>query len=79
MDLKCPECKADLGPPAGFDIYPLEDNPDGSPGGVVEEDQYICDNCKRFVTHAKIFENGTAREELTAGSVMGEDTTNVFP
>jgi hypothetical protein len=71
--MKCPECKAELGTPAGYDIYPLDDLPDGSPGGVVEEDQYVCDGCKRFVSHRKIMENGTFKEELVAGSVMGGD------
>jgi hypothetical protein len=76
VSMKCPECQTELGGPVGYDIYPLEDNPDGTPGGVVEEDQYICDGCKRFVSHRVIMEHGTVKEELVAGGVMGGDADN---
>jgi hypothetical protein len=70
--MKCPVCDEDLGPPVGFDIYPLDDNEDGTPGGVHEEDQYHCDKCNRLVFHMRDLDKNGAREEIVAGRTNKE-------
>ena len=64
--MKCPSCNEELGPPVGFDIYPTDD-------GVYEEDQYVCDQCRRYVTHSKVRDKDGYSEEVTAGTVMGKE------
>ena len=68
----CPNCKSELGSPSGFDIYPHDDLPDGTPGGFSEEDQYICDSCRHFIVHQKSFDKNGATNELLDCGVWGE-------
>ena len=65
--MKCPACNEELGPPVGFDIYPMDED-----SGICEQDQYVCDQCRRFISVDKIHDTKGYREVVHTGGVIAK-------